>query len=186
MTDAIEFDAEPDEADYLEAARLANRSRSWIAGTLFVTLGVIHALFQLLIWRASGEFPLLGSVLAAVVLTYPLWMRWMARSILRQAFRRNPTFGVRRRVTLGDGAYAEAAALWQTTVDWRAFTQFRETPRQFLLFRGQHLFHMLPKRDIASALGPGGVDAVRDRLAARLKSDDPRPGFEVLPKSAGA
>ena len=180
MTDPIEFDAEPDEGDYRDAARLVTRGRRWLIPTIYLAVAATLAGVSLLDWRRTGDDPTGSLLFAGILAGMPLVLWWVARRHLGRVFRRNPMFGVRRRVTLGEDEYAEAATLWRTAVDWRAFTQFRETPRQFLLFRGQHLFHMLPKRDIESALGDGGVDAVRDRLAARLKADDPRPGFEVV------
>jgi YcxB-like protein len=154
----MEIDYQCTLSDFLEVARQKKSFLYyfyWVVGVFFLFTGFVS-----LITGGSSQDARMF-VIAGVALAWPLIVRPIS---LRRQFRTIPNFVRRQRLFAGEEGLRTTSDAGRSENNWSAYTEVQETKNLFVLYMGQGMFEVIPKR----AFSPSERDQFRGLLARHL------------------
>ncbi len=154
----MEIDYQCTLSDFLEVARQRKSFLYyfyWVVGVFFLFTGFL----SLITGGSSQDVRMF--VIAGVALAWPLIVRPIS---LRRHFRTIPNFALKQRLFAGEEGLRTTSDAGRSENNWSAYTDFLETKNLFVLYMGQGMFEVVPKR----AFSPHELDQFRELLARHL------------------
>ena len=155
----MEIDYQCTLSDFLEVARQKKSFLYyfyWVVGVFFLFTGFL----SLITGGSSQDVRMF--VIAGVALAWPLIVRPIS---LRRQFRTIPNFVLRQRLFAGEEGLRTTNDAGRSENNWSAYTEVQETKNLFVLYMGQGMFEVIPKR----AFSPSEVDQFRELLARHFR-----------------
>lgn len=163
----MHIDYQISENDFVVAANLAMRKRSWLA--LF-TLYLLPCIGAILVATATVTL-IAGTTLSSVLSLLLLGLFWICLPTVfypfqfRRSYRKTPLLRERRSLDLDQDSLRFSSETSDSRTSWRTYTKFAENARTFILFQqGNQVFIPISKRELTESQ----ITELRSLLEAHL------------------
>lgn len=148
--------------DYVEAQRAYQRHRIWYHAYLW--LAAASALVAVYLVLFVDIYRSIGPLLCAAWFLLPrLLFPWR----MRRDFRKHPHFALESDLVAVEEGLQYKSDLGEGVSRWGAYTKWHETENLFMLYTGDRLFRVIPKRAFEASQLTGFRELLRSKLGSK-------------------
>lgn len=162
------------EEDYIAAAALAARKRSWVTNLRYIRLAVVAIVLIIGAGSSLNRGKGVGaSLFSLLILVFIIGALYFVRNwLFARTFRNDLNLQTRRRADFNERTVRFTTENSDSTTGWEIYTKFAENAKTFILFqKGSQLFIPIPKRD----LNPLQIEELRMLMKQGIGRDTNRP-----------
>ena len=161
------------EEDYIAAAALAARKRSWTTNLRYIRLAVVAVVLAIGAGTSLSKGEGVGaSLFPLLILILIFGALYFGRNwFYARTFRKDLNLQTRRRADFNERTVRFTTENSDSTTGWEIYTKFAENAKTFILFqKGSQLFIPIPKRD----LNPLQIEELRALMKQGIGRDTNR------------